>query len=95
MPLSNAAFLRAKPGKRTALTEGLRLLIPLTRNESGCLDYQIHQSTSDPDNFFIYEHWKSEESFDFHMQTQYVVEFLSRQEDLVEGDINILPYQRF
>lgn len=95
MPLSNAAFLRARYGKREEVTRELRSLIPLTRNEDGCLEYQIHQSTSDPDNFFIYEHWSSQEAFDFHMQTWYITEFLSRQDELVEGNIHILPYERY
>lgn len=95
MSLSNAAFLRARPGKREKVSEALRLLMPLTREEGGCLEYHIHQSISDPDNFFIYENWSSQAAFDFHMQTPYVREFLSRQNELVEGNIQILPYERY
>ncbi|MBW9091532.1 antibiotic biosynthesis monooxygenase [Rhizobium wenxiniae] len=43
--LTNVAFFKAKPGRSKDLGEALLALVSPSRQEPGCLRYEIHQST--------------------------------------------------
>jgi quinol monooxygenase YgiN len=93
MELTNAVFLKARSGHEQEVLSIMLELVPQTRKEAGCLAYQLHQSISNPNDLFIYEHWKSKEAFDFHMRTSYVKDLLSRHDELIDGTIEILPFR--
>ncbi|MES4993488.1 antibiotic biosynthesis monooxygenase, partial [Agrobacterium radiobacter] len=43
--LTNVAYFTAKPGRSGDLGDELLQLVAPSRNEEGCLRYEIHQST--------------------------------------------------
>ena len=49
--------MRAAPGKREAVRAALESLVEPTRQERGCVNYDLYQSIQDPDLFFFYENW--------------------------------------
>lgn len=51
---------------RQVILDELKKHIDLTRQESGCLIFQITQDNSDADKFWVYEEFVNKEAFDFH-----------------------------
>ena len=70
-PLTVLARIRALPGHEHEVKAALLALIPPTRRERGCLNYDLHQSTTDPTLFIFHENWLSRAHLDaFEQQTQ-------------------------
>lgn len=60
------ARLKVKAGhEERALQALLRVLEP-TRQEAGCLTYDLHQGTADPTEFLFFERWTSQAALDEH-----------------------------
>src|SRR5262245_12120285 len=90
--LTNLAFFRAKPGQTTSLGKALRDLVNPTRQEAGCIFYDLHQSQEDADSWFVYENWRSSADLDAHMQSTHIRTFLDLAPSLMQGPIGL---QRF
>lgn len=52
-------------------------LIKKTREEEGSSFYQLYQAVEKPTDFIFYENFKSQEGFDFHLNTAHYKEFAS------------------
>ena len=50
--------------------------IAKTREEQGCLAYEIHESVTQPCRFVSYESWETRADIDRHMAAPHVVAFL-------------------
>lgn len=66
------AIVKAKPDEVEAVKEALLSMVEPTRQEPGCLCYNLHQSKSDPTQFMFYEQWASKEAFDAHGKTPHM-----------------------
>lgn len=66
------AIVKAKPDEVEAVKEALLTMVEPTRQEAGCLCYNLHQSKSDPTQFMFYEQWASKEAFDAHGKTPHM-----------------------
>ena len=66
------AMVKAKPGEEAAVKEALMSMVEPTRQEPGCLCYNLHQSKSDPTQFMFYEQWASKEALDAHGKTPHM-----------------------
>ena len=69
------AILRAKAGRAEALKEGLSSLVEPTRAEPGCVQYDLHQGTEDPNTFLFYERWKAPEDLAEHARRPHMQAF--------------------
>lgn len=90
--LSNLAFFRAKPGQTKSLGKTLTDLVDPTRQEVGCISYDLHQFIQDADSWLLYENWRSSADLEAHMQTAHIKAFLDVAPSLLQGDIGL---QRF
>lgn len=61
------AHLIAKPDKIAELRELALGLIAPTREETGCVLYELHQNNADPTDFTFIEEWASDEALDAHL----------------------------
>lgn len=52
-----------------------RKLGAASRKEVGCLMYVVHQSTTDPTTFFLYEQWRDRAALDAHYEEPHFKEF--------------------
>jgi quinol monooxygenase YgiN len=66
------AMVKAKPGQEDAVKEALLSLVEPTRQETGCLCYNLHQSKADPTQFMFYEQWASKEDLTAHGKTPHM-----------------------
>ncbi len=51
-------------------------LIEPTRQEQGCLQYDLHQDNERPEIFVFYENWQSRELWQAHMNNEHLKEYM-------------------
>ena len=76
--LTVVATLKAKPGQEAALRAELLGLIPTTRQEPGCLNYDLHQATDSPAVFLFHENWASKKHLDDHLARPHLQAFFAK-----------------
>ncbi|OUJ72760.1 putative quinol monooxygenase [Hymenobacter crusticola] len=71
----NKVFLMVKwqvqPGQEEAVRQALTQLVAHSRTEPGCLYYQPHVSTAQPDLIYLYEVYASPAAATAHRETEY------------------------
>jgi quinol monooxygenase YgiN len=77
-PLTVIATVKAQPGKETSLRQELLALIPITRQEPGCLNYDLHEAADQPGLFCFHENWTSKPHLDDHLARPHVQAFLAK-----------------
>ena len=82
----------ARPGKEDALKAVLIGLVPPTRRELGCYQYDLHVDNSDARQFCFVERWDDEAALDQHLETSHLKKALTQIEDLVEVPPDIRRY---
>jgi quinol monooxygenase YgiN len=87
--LTLIAILQGKPDKRDELLATLRAFVKPTREEPGCIDYHLHVSDDDPNQFIFYENWRSRPDLDVHLKTPLLTAFFNRRMDLLEKDVEM------
>ena len=63
------AFWKAKPDETEAVAAILQRFMPQAQHEPGVRAFMIHQSKSEPSEFFFYEVFENEDAFAAHQQT--------------------------
>ena len=81
--LTLVAKVTAKSGKEAELEEALRALVAPTREEEGCLRYDLHLSDETAGVFVFLEDWQTRALWERHMVSPHIEAFKVRTEDLV------------
>ncbi|MCZ7482884.1 putative quinol monooxygenase [Rhizobium rhizogenes] len=84
------AILKAKPGKREALREGLLKLIEPTRQEAGNLDYVLFELKNETGTFYMREAFTNQDALDDHFKAPYFQAFAATIEDLLEEPLRLI-----
>jgi quinol monooxygenase YgiN len=63
------ATFEARPGKEIELRNALVGLVAPTRQEAGCLNYDLHVAPENPAKFLFHENWTTKAALDTHLQT--------------------------
>lgn len=69
------AKLTAKPGKFDVLREAILWVLPKSRAEEACVQYDPHTLVEDPDSIMFYEIWADEAGFKAHAASAHLAEF--------------------
>ena len=77
------ARIKAKKDKIEEVGKKLRGLLSPTRQESGCLQYDLHQSSDDTSIFYFYEKWTDDKALAVHLQMPYVQEMMREAASLL------------
>ncbi len=62
----------------------LEKLIPITRSESGCIQYDLHQDNENPAHFMFYENWESRALWQTHMNAPHLAAYMEATDGKVE-----------
>ena len=81
--LTIVANIHANPDKIDLVKTELEKLIPITRAEKGCLQYDLHQESENPTHFLFYENWESRDLWQAHMKAPHLVAYLEATEGAV------------
>jgi quinol monooxygenase YgiN len=71
------AEFHAIEGKTDALIEALHSLIKSTREEPGCIRYELNQREDDPRWITFIEKWKNKKVFDEHCAMPYISHYFN------------------
>jgi quinol monooxygenase YgiN len=82
----------ALPGKEQSLKSVLTALVPPTRRELGCYQYDLLVDANDARQFCFVERWDDNEALDQHLATDHLKKALDQIQDLVEGPPDIRRY---
>ena len=92
--LTVVAEMQAKPGKEDHLRRAVLALIEPTRQEEGCVQYDLHVHTSNPGRFVFYENWISQEHLASHAASAHIKEFGAVSADLLTAPPRVETYLR-
>jgi len=92
--LTVVAEMKAKPGKEEELRAAAMALIQPTRNEDGCVQYDLHVNTADPSRLVFYENWTSLEHLASHAASVHLKAFGAIAGDLLEFPARVETYRR-
>lgn len=62
--------------------EAYRELVAATRQEAGCLSYELLQRVGESTRFLLVEEWESQEHLDAHTRTEHFVRLVAELEQL-------------
>jgi len=68
-----AILITAQPGKGADQIDAFARLAPIVRAEDGCLQYDLHQVTGEPDRFVLLERWASAKALRAHDESAHMV----------------------
>ena len=71
----------AKPGKEDALKSVLVALVPPSRRELGCYQYDLLVDSADPRQFCFVERWDDDAALDQHLATNHVKNASGKSKD--------------
>jgi quinol monooxygenase YgiN len=77
------ANIHANPDKIDLVRAELERLIPITRAEEGCIQYDLHQDNENPVHFLFYENWESRDLWQTHMNAPHLADYMKATEGAV------------
>ena len=73
------ALWEAKPGEEDAVAEILKSFLPKAQKEAWVKTFEIHRSSTRPQQFLFYEVFRSEAGFTDHQQTEHFKNLIQGQ----------------
>ena len=81
--LTIVANIHANPDKIELVKMELEKLVPITRAELGCAQYDLHQDNDNPAHFVFYENWESRELWQTHMNAPHLAAYMEATDGAV------------
>lgn len=75
MQINLTAVIKALPGKADEMKAILLELVEDSTKEAACIQYDLHQSASEPNVFIFHEIWQDTESLEQHNKTPHLLRF--------------------
>lgn len=75
---SIALTIKINPDKRTEYLEATKLHIQNSKNERGCILFEVFESHVEPNTFLYMEAYKSREDFEFHSDQMYLAQYQAK-----------------
>ncbi len=84
-PLTIVARVETKPDAVALVKSELIKLIAPTREEQGCLQYDLHEDNEHPEVFLFYENWESRDLWQAHMNNDHLKAYMEATKDAVKN----------
>lgn len=91
--LQVVATIPAKPEAVDQIRAALQVLAEATRDEDGCVAYDLFESASAPGTFVTVERWRDAASLDAHLGTPHVAAAFAAADGALSGEVAIHPLQ--
>jgi len=89
------ATLKIKPGTFDAIREAVMPCIEATRQEPGCISYDLYASVSDSESMIFVERWKSRDALTEHFSMPHLIAWREAGADyFVDRKIEIIHPER-
>ena len=79
------ATIQAKPGTVDKLLAVAQPNLEGTRKEKGCISYDFHVKTDDPNTIVVVERWESRDNLTSHMQQPHFLKWRADGADFIAG----------
>jgi quinol monooxygenase YgiN len=86
------ARAKARPDYVAQVRDILRALVEATRQETGCLSYELLQNNSDPTDFVFVERWANAQAEQAHFVTPHLLSTLQQLVGLLASEPQISRY---
>ena len=94
-PLTIVARIHAQDDKIELVKTELLKLIDPTRQEEGCIQYDLHQDNENPAIFIFFENWATRELWQQHMNTPHIDAYMKATEGaIVSFTVNEMTKQK-
>jgi quinol monooxygenase YgiN len=92
MSVSLLASLHCKKDAEGAVDTELKKLVDASKQEHGCIAYELYQYKDEPTRYVIEEEWENEDVLALHMDTPHYKYFVHISPALLEtpADVKIL-----
>jgi quinol monooxygenase YgiN len=81
----------AKAGRESEVAAIFSTLTEQSRNEPGCVMYQVHRHKTESRRFFIYEQYKDDGALEAHRASPYFLQYVKKElpkiAERVEGQL--------
>ena len=84
MTLAIVANIHAVPGKEDLVHAELQRLVAPTREERGCLQYDLHRDNEDQRHCLFFENWETRELWQQHMNAPHLAAYMQATDGAVE-----------
>lgn len=88
------ATIKAKPESAELVEAELLKFIEPTRQEEGCIQYELHRDNNNPATFVFYEEWTSKDLLEKHLQSAHLTAGLAAMNGHLEG-VEILEVTKY
>ncbi len=85
------AVITAKTGSEHVVRNVLTELVTPTREETGCMSYDLYESTSVGGTFVTVERWREQSDLDAHLQTEHIAHALAATDEHLAAPPAIHP----
>jgi len=83
MKINITAILKSKP-ETIEITKALLTEMAVnSKQETACLQYDLHQSKEEPQYFFFHEIWDNEEDLELHNAKPYIQKFAEKASEIL------------
>lgn len=87
-----AVTLPIKPERREEAVQIALQMSAETHKEPGVGVYTFHSPLDDPNTFFVYEEWGSQEALDYHNKSEHMKVFQGRIGEVLNGAVDVKRY---
>lgn len=87
--LTLLARLKAKSGKEDGLRAEMMKMVPASRAEAGCINYDLHVDNQDPCVFWVYENWKDAAALDAHTKEPHYLALGAVKDELLAEPVQL------
>jgi quinol monooxygenase YgiN len=84
MKITKKVRYTAKPDKLKKFKALLSDMVLPSRQDKGCLKFNIYQYEDKPESFLVIEAWSDEDALENHKASKHYLHFKSNYEDLIE-----------
>lgn len=88
-----AATVQVKPAVRETAVAVAREFAAASEAEPGCNRYRFFADFEDPNTFFLFEEWETEEALAAHFQTPHMAAFQEQIPQFLAGPISGKRYE--
>lgn len=92
--LTVVARIHAREGKEDTLRAELSKLVAPTHAERGCVQYDLHESNSQPGLFLFFENWTSETELELHLQSPHIERLRGLEAELLARPVEITTWTK-
>lgn len=85
------AAIAAKPGQEQRVEDILKGLVRPSRQDKGCILYDLHKDLDNPGVFVFYEAWESREMLEAHLNAPHLLAWREKAPELAASmDVKVL-----